>query len=188
MRTTIKNRLGLIAAGSGVAVLAVGGLALPAGADEQNLSADTTATVTDVTGSLDAFQAWVTESLNANGSGNSVTFVEGPLIGGDALSGPIGSGNQTPIGSGNDTPVGSGNDVSAPIGSGNDASVDAPVGSDNDVTAPVDVDAGNGNDVGSGNETNTDTGAGVSVGDIGAGVGAVVDDTTSVLGLGGILR
>jgi hypothetical protein len=203
MRTNTKTRLGLIAAGTGVAALTITGLALPANAEDttsvdQAWTTETTESMTEITSSLDAFQTWVSESLNANGSGNDVTLVEGPLVGGDVLSGPIGSGNQAPVGSGNDTPIGSGNDVSAPVGSGNDTSVeapvDAPVGSGNDVSAgngnSADGNAsgnetGNGNDVGSGNESSTD--AGIGLGDIGADVDNLVDDVTGDLGLGDIL-
>jgi hypothetical protein len=209
MRTT-KNRLTLLAAGTGAAALAVAGLALPASADDTTSSVEesTTTTTTDLTSDYDAFQTWVSEALNANGSANEVspntgvgdvTLVEGPLVG-DVLTGPIGSGNQAPIGSGNETPIGSGNEVSAPVGSGNDTAVDAPVGSGNDVSAgngnSADGNAsgneagngnsaGNGNEVGSGNESSTDTG--ISVGDIGADVDNLVDDVTSDLGLGDIL-
>jgi hypothetical protein len=187
MRTTLKTRLGLIGAGTGVAALAVTGLALPAQADDTSVDQEwsTTETTTDVTGSLDAFQAWVTDTLDAQASGNDVsggdvTLIDGPLVGGDVLS-----GNDTPVGSGNDVPVGSGNDVSAPVGSGNDTGVEAPVGSGNDVSAPV--DAGNGNANGTEAGTGTAADSGVSVGDIGADVDGLVDDVTSDLGLGDVL-
>jgi hypothetical protein len=184
MRKNLKTRLGLIGAGTGVAALAVTGLALPANADDTSVEQDwsTTDTMTDVTSSLDAFQAWVSDTISAGDTSVSpvtgvspdtsvgdVTLVEGPLVG--------------DIASGNQAPVASGNDVTAPVASGNDTSVtapvEAPVGSGNDVSAPVEAP------VGSGNESSNSTD--LSVGDIGADVDQLVENVTSDLGLGDIL-
>jgi hypothetical protein len=188
MRTT-KKTLGMTAAaGTGALALAFAGFALPANAADQSVSADETMTTTSaaVTSSLEAFQAWVSDALqasdvlNTNGSGNDVSpttgigdvsVIDGPIVGGDVLS-----GNQTPVGSGNDVqaPVGSGNDVSAPVdapvGSGNDTGV-----STGDVSSSVDGLVG---DV---------TG---SVGDISGSIGDIVDGATGDLdlGLGDILN
>jgi hypothetical protein len=187
MRTNLKTRLGLIGAGTGVAALAVTGLALPANADDTSVNQDssTTETTTDLVSSLDAFQAWLSDTLAANDntvapvtgvspdtSVGDVSLVEGPLVG-DVLS-----NNQAPVGSGNDTPIGSGNDVSAPVGSGNDVSAPVDAGNGNDVSAPVDAPVGSGNS----------SDAGISVGDIGADVDNLVGDLTNDLGLGSILN
>ncbi|MFJ6653781.1 hypothetical protein ACIQLJ_13410 [Microbacterium sp. NPDC091313] len=194
MRTSKNTRLGIIA-GTGAAALAVAGFALPAHAADQDSSVQesTTTTTAAITSSFEALQAWVTDTarvtdaLNTNGSGNTVapntgigdvSVVEGPLVGGDVLS-----GNQAPVGSGNDVaaPVGSGNDVTAPveapIGSGNDTGV-----STGDVSGSVDGLVG---DV-SGSIGDV-TG---SVGDISGEVGGIVDNATGDLdlGLGDILN
>lgn len=194
MRTSKNTRLGIIA-GTGAAALAVVGFALPANAaDQTSTDADTTATTTAaITSSFEALQAWVTDTaqvtdaLNTNGSGNTVapqtgigdvSVVEGPLIGGDVLS-----GNQAPVASGNDVtaPIGSGNDVTAPVeapvGSGNDAGV-----STGDVSSSVD---GLVSDV-----TGSVGDVSGSVGDISGQVNDIVDGATGDLdlGLGDILN
>ena len=201
MRTTKSTRLGVLAtAGVGVAGLALAGFALPASADDTSTTVEQSETTTDLTGSLEEFQAWVTDTISLEGTDVSpvtgvspetgigdVSLIEGPLVG-DIGVGDIGSGNQTPIGSGNEVAaqIGSGNDVSAPIeapiGSGNDTSVEAPV------DVPVEAPVGNGTDVSTGG-IGTDIASDVNdvVDGVTGDVGDLVDDVTSDLDLGGLL-
>lgn len=167
MRTNKTRIFTLATAGAGAAALAVAGFALPASADDRAPQNDTTSAYTELAGSVDAFQesfqTWIGDIAAGNTLGN--VGVDGGLVNvGDVANGPILSGN--------DVPVVSGNDVSAPIGSGNDVAVDAPVGSGNEIGNGTEVGngSGSGNVVGSGNDT------GVSVGDIGAEVDDLVGD------------
>tara|TARA_B100000378_G_scaffold151277_1_gene122084 strand:- start:540 stop:1295 length:756 start_codon:yes stop_codon:yes gene_type:complete len=181
MRKNI-TRAGLLATGFGAAALVTTGLALPASADDTISSTDETVTTTSAMTSLDAFQTWVHDAIDAGGNTAALdtTLVEGPLVS------DVGNGA---ILSGNDTPIGSDNSVDAPIGSGNSTDIDAPVGSGNDVASGNEVsgnDVGSGNDTASGNETasgnDTSVADDASIGDVGAEVGDVTNDVSGEVG------
>ena len=182
------TRAGLLGtAGLGAVALAVTGFALPASADDHTSSADETRTSVDGLNSLDAFQAWVHDAIAANenetNAGN--IGIDGGLVNGPLVS-DIGNGA---ILSGNDTPVLSGNDVSAPVGSGNDVGIEAPIGSGNDVGNGNVVGSGNDTgvtvgDVGAevGNVTSDITSdIGAEVDDLVGDVSSEVDDLVSGL-------
>lgn len=169
------TRTGLLGtAGIGAVALAVTGIALPANADDQTWSSDETHVSTTAFESVDAFQAWVHDVIEANGNETTAgnVGVDGGLINGPLVS-DVANG---PILSGNDAPVASGNDVQAPVASGNDTTVDAPVGNGNHV--------GSGNQAGNGNEVSTspNVGSGNHTGASLSDIGADVDDVTSDIG------
>jgi hypothetical protein len=171
MRKLTKTGL-MGTAGIGAVALAVTGFALPASADDTTTttSSDETHTSVEALESLDVFQTWINDFIathgnntNAGNVGVDGGVVNGPLVS-DVANGPILSGN----------------DVSAPVGSGNDVSVEAPVGSGNEVGNGNNV--GNGNtgvgDVGAevGDLTSN---IGTDVSDL---VGDVSSDVDSIVG------
>ena len=130
------TRAGLLGtAGIGAAALAVAGFALPATADDDISSWSSDQTHTSVEGieSFDAFQTLLDDLIDTYGNetttgdvGIDGGLVDGPLVS-DIGNGPVLSGNDVsaPVGSGNDTSVGSGNEVGNGnvVGSGNDTGV-----------------------------------------------------------------
>lgn len=134
MRKNVTRAGLLTTAGLGAAALAVG-FAMPAMADDHGSSAEDAQTSVSAPASLEGFQAWVDQQLATYGNDTDAgnVGIDGPLVEGPLVS-DIGNGA---IGSGNDVPVLSGNDVSAPVGSGNEVGKGNVVGSGNDTGVSV---------------------------------------------------
>ena len=163
------TRAGLLGtAGIGAAALAVAGFALPATADDDisSWSSDQTHTSVEAIESFDAFQTLLDDLIDTYGNETTTgdVGIDGGLVNGPLVS-DIGNG-----------PVLSGNDVSAPVGSGNDTSVDAPVGSGNEVGNGNVVGSGNDTGVSVGD---VGAEVGDLTGDIGAEVGDLVGDVST---------
>lgn len=141
MRKNVTRAGILTTAGLGAVALTITGFALPASADDDITSTDESVTSVSTLESLDLFQTWVDDVLALYGNDTSALdsgVVNGPIVDGPLVS-DVGNGA---VLSGNDTPVLSGNDIDAPVGSGNDVGSGNVVGSGNDTGVSVgDADA-----------------------------------------------
>lgn len=169
------TRAGLLTtAGLGVAALTITGFALPASADDSTPTHDDSITSVSTLESLDLFQTWVDDILSVYGNDTSAgnVGIDGPLVQGPLVS-DIGNGA---IGSGNDVPVLSGNDVSAPVGSGNDIGNGNSVGNGTSVGSGNDTGVSVGDVGASVGDVTTDIGSEVDslVGDIESDVDSLV--------------